>query len=413
MTDLNLAIIGNCSFGALIDRNARVTWACLPRFDSDPTFCSLLGNSGDDPDTGFFDIVVQRHVRSEQRYLHNTAVLITTLFDDQGGAVEITDFAPRYRRLERSFRPTLMVRMIRPVEGHPCITIRLRPAYNYGAAKPEFTRGSNHIRYVMPDLALRCTTSGSVSYLQDEIPFMLDEPITMLIGADEPLASPILDAGRDFLEHTIDYWQNWSRFLSVPFEWQKAVIRAAITLKLCNFEETGAIIAAMTTSIPEAPDSGRNWDYRYCWLRDGYFVVQALNRLGATKTMEGYIQYVTNIVARTDGGRLQPVYGVALNQRLVEHEVDTLPGYRGMGPVRYGNQAYEHIQNDVYGSVILAATQTFFDERLTRQGDVSLFERLEAVGERCVELYDKPDAGLWELRTKARVHTYSSVMCWA
>ena len=190
------------------------------------------------------------------------------------------------------------------------------------------------------------------------------------------------------------------------------MIRAAITLKLHNFEESGGIIAAMTTSIPEAADSGRNWDYRYCWLRDAYFVVQALNRLGATRTMEDHLRYITNIVAASDG-TLQPVYGIALESRLIETEVPTLVGYRGMGPVRKGNQAYEHIQNDVYGSVILAATQVFFDQRMTRPGDVRLFERLEAVGRRCLALFDQPDAGLWELRTKAQVHTYSSVMCWA
>ena len=204
MSDLNLAVIGNCSFGGLIDRNGRLVWACLPRFDSDAMFCSLLNDGGDDPTKGFFDVVLQRHVRSEQHYLHNTAVLVTTLYDDQGGAVEITDFAPRYRRLERMFRPTLMVRLIRTVTGHPCITIHLRPVHSYGAGQPETTRGSNHVRYITPSLTLRCTTSGSVSYLQGEVPFILDEPITMLIGADEPLTTPILGTGREFLEHTVD-----------------------------------------------------------------------------------------------------------------------------------------------------------------------------------------------------------------
>jgi hypothetical protein len=267
----------------------------------------LLNNGGDDPPDGFFDIVLEHQTRCGQRYLQNTAVLTTTLYDDHGGAIETIDFAPRFRRLGRMFRPTLLVRIVRALFGRPCITIRLRPTHNYGAARPQATRGSNHIRYISPDLTLRCTTTGPVTFLQDEISFILDDPVTMLLGADEPLASPIVDTGRDFLEQTVDYWTSWSRFLSIPFEWQKAVIRAAITLKLCNFEESGAIFAALTTSIPEAPDSRRNWDYRYCWLRDGYFVVQALNRLDATRTMEGYIQYVTNIVARTDSDHLQPV----------------------------------------------------------------------------------------------------------
>jgi len=217
---------------------------------------------------------------------------------------------------------------------------------------------------------------------------------------------------REFYDQTVDYWRDWCRSLSLPFEWQETVIRAAITLKMCNFEETGAIVAAMTTSIPESDGSTRNWDYRYCWLRDGYFVVAALNRLGVTRTMEGYLGYITNIIAQADG-HLKPVYGLSYDDDLAEREITTLPGYRGMGPVRCGNQAHEHIQNDVYGSVILSVTQVFFDKRLTRQGDEVLFTILEPLGEHCLALYDKPDAGLWELRNFSHVHTYSSVLCWA
>jgi GH15 family glucan-1,4-alpha-glucosidase len=414
MSDLDLAVIGNCTFGGLIDRNGRLVWACLPHFDSDPIFCRLLDDGGDgDEESGFFDVTLEDQVRSEQHYIHNTAVLVTTLYDANGGAVEITDFAPRFRRLDRSFRPMAMVRKVNLLKGYPRVRVKLRPAHGYGADRPHTTRGSNHIRYVMPHLTLRCTTDGPVSYILDEVPFVLEEAFTMLLGPDESLASPIIETTREFFERTCDYWHEWTRYLSIPFEWQAPVIRAAITLKLCSFEETGAIIAAMTTSIPEAPNSTRNWDYRFCWLRDGYFVVQALNRLGATKTMEGYLNYITNIVASATNGHLQPVYGITLKSRLTEDLMETLAGYRGMGPVRKGNQAYEHIQNDVYGSVIMAATQVFFDERLTRRGDVALFERLEQVGHKCLEMYDAPDASLWELRTRAKVHTYSSAMCWA
>jgi GH15 family glucan-1,4-alpha-glucosidase len=413
MNDLDLGIIGNSTFGALINRLGRIVWSCLPRFDGDPVFCSLLNGNGEDPEFGFFDIVIDKFERSEQRYLHNTAILVTTLYDRDGAAVEITDFAPRFKNMDRVFRPMMMVRHVRPSIGHPCIRVRLRPAHFYGSERPRWTRGSNHIRYTSPDLTLRCTTSAPITYVLDETPFILEEPFTIMLGADESLTSPLEETARQFFDRTRDYWREWSRYLAIPFEWQSAVIRSAITLKLCSFEESGAIIAAMTTSIPEAADSGRNWDYRYCWLRDAYFVVQALNRLGATKTMEDHLRYITNIVASEENGHLQPVYGIALEKRLKEEKVESLQGYRNMGPVRRGNQAYEHIQNDVYGSVILAATQVFFDERLARPGDENLLTRLEALGLRCLELYDQPDAGLWELRTKAKVHTYSSVMCWA
>jgi GH15 family glucan-1,4-alpha-glucosidase len=398
---------------------ARVVWCCLPRFDGDPVFCSLLNDHSDDEDKpdesamGFFDVAVDGFVRSEQHYLQNSAILITTLYDKDDAALEIADFAPRFRRLDRIFRPMMLVRHVRPVAGHPRVRVRLRPARGYGSERPQRTRGSNHIRYVFPDLAYRCTTDAPVTYVMNEIPFVLEEPFTVVFGADESLATSIDETSRQFFGRTLEYWREWSRYLAVPFEWQEAVIRSAITLKLCSFEESGAIIAAMTTSIPEAANTQRNWDYRYCWLRDAYFVVQALNRLGATRTMEDHLNYITNVVAGAEDGHLQPVYGVGLEARLIEEEIPNLAGYRSMGPVRKGNQAYEHIQHDVYGSVILAATQSFFDERLTRPGDLRLFQRLEKVGYRAIEVFDKPDAGIWELRTKARVHTYSSVMCWA
>ncbi|MEM1371461.1 MAG: glycoside hydrolase family 15 protein, partial [Pseudomonadota bacterium] len=207
--------------------------------------------------------------------------------------------------------------------------------------------------------------------------------------------------------------RSWSQRLALPFEWQDAVTRAAITLKLCSYEPTGAVIAAMTTSVPEAPHSQRNWDYRFCWVRDAFFVVRALNSLAAVRTMENYVRWIMNVVAMTGGGRTQPVYGIGLEAELREEIADHLPGFQGMGPVRVGNQAHEHDQHDTYGNIIVGASQAFFDRRLMLQiGDVE-FQRLEAVGEMAFALHDKPDAGIWELRSRARIHTSSSLMCWA
>lgn len=409
MSTLDLAVVGNCSFGALIDREARIVWSCVPRFDGDPVFCALLDQGGE---KGVFEIRLDGLARVEQRYLRNTAVLVTTLYDGNGSALEVTDFSPRFKQHGRTYRPVMVLRQIRPVAGIPRIRIRLRPTGEYGAGAPEITHGSNHIRYVLPSGTLRLTTDVPISFLLEEVPFVVEEEFTLLLGPDESLTRPVAEAARTFREETVSYWREWTRGLALPFEWQEEVIRAAITLKLCSFDETGAVIAAMTTSIPEAPDSGRNWDYRYCWLRDAYFVVQALARLGATRTMEGFLRYITNVAASLESGHLQPVYSVTLGARLVERVETSLSGYRGMGPVRVGNQAYEHLQNDVYGSVILAAAPMFFDQRLDQPGNEKIFERLETIGEQAVRVYDKPDAGLWEFRSIAKVHTFSAVMCW-
>lgn len=407
--NLDLAIVGNCTIGALIDARAKIVWGCFPRFDSDSMFCSLIN----DVDYGYFAIELVDCERTEQHYLENTAILVTRLFDRHGGAVEVTDFSPRFGQYGRMFRPMMLARRVRRVEGSPRLIVRLRPACGDGASRPEVTRGSNHIRYVAPDLTLRLTTDVSLTAILQETPFFLEDNITLLLGADETIHESPGEIGRRFLDETAQYWREWVRTLAIPYEWQADVIRAAITLKLNAYDDTGAIVAAMTTSIPEAADSGRNWDYRYCWLRDGYFVVNALNRLGATRTMERYLAYIINIAANAADAPLQPVFGIDGRTALDEREVPALAGYRGMGPVRIGNLAYRQVQHDVYGSAILAATHVFFDQRLTRHGDEALFRRLEVLGEQAIRCYDQPDAGLWELRGSARVHTFSAVMCWA
>lgn len=408
---LDLALIGNCSIAALVDRMARVVWLCLPRFDGDPVFHGLLGTCSDERD-GLFAIELENACRSEQAYQENTAVVVTRIFDDAGNAIEITDFAPRFQTKGRMFRPTAFVRRVRPLSGHPRIRVRCRPRFDYGSRAPEVTYGSNHMRFVGNGQTVRLTTNASITYVRDETPFLLDGPVSFYFGPDESLTHHPETLCREFEEETVLHWRLWTRRLGLPLDYQEAVIRAAITLKLCTYEETGAIIAAVTTSIPEAANSGRNWDYRYCWLRDAFFVVRALNSLSEMETMENYLRYINNIASMTGSGHVQPLYGIALEDRLIETTVD-LPGYRDMGPVRVGNQAYEHFQHDVYGNIVLGASQAFFDKRLLRQPGVDDFERLEVIGERAFAMHDQPDAGLWELRTRARVHTSSSLMCWA
>ncbi len=410
MNSLDLGLIGNCTISALVDRAGRIVWSCFPRFDGDPLFNSLLN---DDEDQGVYSVVLDELEEIEQNYLANTAVLVTRLVDRHGDGVEIVDFAPRFQQFGRIFRPTTLTRIIRPFGETPRITISLRPTFDYGSRKPEITRGSNHIRYSGSDTTLRLTTNAPLTYILDETPFIIEDDVVLLLGPDESLRGPVVETGREFFEQTVSYWRTVSMRLSIPFEWQEAVIRAAITLKLCTFEETGGIVAAMTTSIPEIDGEGRNWDYRYCWLRDAYFVVRTLNRLGYIETMEDFLAYISNIVGGTEDGYLQPVYGIGLEDKLVERQVDSLKGYRGNQPIRVGNQAYEHHQHDGYGSVLLAAAQAFFDQRLRRPAGEHTFRRLETIGDKAFALHNVPDAGLWEFRTIARVHTHSSVMCWA
>ena len=407
---LELAVIGKCQIAALIDPHGSIVWCCLPRPDGDPVFSALLSpQSGG----GDFSVEVERLVRAEQRYVPNTAIVETVLRDASGAAVRITDFCPRYRARGRLFRPMALARIVEPIAGRPTVRIRLRPTRRLGERSVAVLEGSHHLRFRAQDVDYRLTTDCSLTTLSEERTVVLERPMHFLLGPDETVEESLTPLIGSMLLETRAYWQDWVRTLAVPFDWQEAVIRAAITLKLCTYEDTGALLAALTTSIPESPDSGRNWDYRYCWLRDSYFAIQAMNRLGATRTMEAYLHFIDNLVSRSSVGSLQPLYGIGGETLLDERVAPGLLGYRRMGPVRVGNGAATQTQHDVYGSIILAATQLFFDERLLSAGDQALFGRLQQLGEHCAAIYELPDAGPWELRGSQHVHTFSAAMCWA
>jgi GH15 family glucan-1,4-alpha-glucosidase len=414
MSSLDLGVVGNCAIASLIDRNGRHVWHGLGRLDGDPVFNALLG--GSEPVSGFMEATVAGTKESRQRYLPNTAIL-ETVIEGTGGTMRIVDFAPRFRRFGRMFRPPMLVRRLEPLAGRPRVTIRIRPTFAYGALKPQLTSGSNHVRFFGETAVLRLTTDGSVSTILHENEFSLGRPMTMLIGADESITEGPDTLSRNFLAETESYWQTWVRDLNVPFDWQAAVIRAAITLKLCSYEDTGAVLAALTTSVPEAADTPRTWDYRFSWLRDAFFTVTALNRLSATRTMEGFVRFIVDIVeagaSRGEAELIAPLLAIAPGTDTTERIVDTLPGYRGYGPVRIGNAAVIQRQNDIYGSMVMTAAQMFWDERLPRHGDMELYRQLCLVGNEAQRVALTPDAGIWEYREREEVHTFSAAMCWA
>jgi GH15 family glucan-1,4-alpha-glucosidase len=410
-SSLDLWPIGNCQVSGLVDDRGGLVWGCVPRVDGDPVFCALA--NGDRQDVGVWRFELVDCVSSEQHYERNTAILVTRLEAVDGSAIEICDFCPRFERKGRVYRPVAYIRIVRPVAGSPRMRIVLKPMKEYGAAIAETTNGSNHIRYLVGPQALRLTTDAPVGYILAGQPYRVESDQHFFLGPDEPFVGNVRSELRHMEEQTHRYWQLWVRGLATPLEWQDEVIRCAIALKLCQHEETGAIVAALTTSIPEAPNSGRNWDYRYCWIRDAHYTVQALNRLGALDVLEKYLGYLRNIVDSARGGNIQPLYSVMGQPDLDEAIAPQLAGYRGMGPVRHGNAAYIQVQHDCYGQIILPTAQAFFDRRFLRMADRADFANLEEVGERAWEMHDKPDAGLWEFRTRAQVHTYSAVMNWA
>mgnify|MGYP000035347783 FL=1 len=410
-SNLDLWPIGNCQVSGLIDNRGGIVWGCVPRVDGDPTFCALL--NGESQDVGVWRFELEGQCSAQQEYIRNTPILVTRLESEDGSVVEVLDFCPRFERSGRMYRPVAFARIVRPIAGNPRIRVVLNPMRNYGAEVADTTSGTNHIRYLTQGQALRLSTDAAVGYIQDKRTFRVEDDTHFFLGPDEPFVGNLREQVRRMEQSTRSYWQNWARSLATPFEWQQEVIRAAITLKLCQHEETGAIVAALTTSIPEAPHSERNWDYRYCWIRDSYYTVQALNRLGALDVLEKYLAYLRNIVDSAKGGQIQPLYSVMGVAELNETTASWLAGYRGMGPVRVGNAAYKQIQHDCYGQIVLPTVQGFLDKRLLRMADDRDFESLEQVGEMAWKMHDQPDAGLWEFRTRQEVHTYSAVMSWA
>jgi len=227
---------------------------------------------------------------------------------------------------------------------------------------------------------------------------------------DDSLKQPLSELAESYLAKTTAFWRNWTRGLTIPYEWQETVLRAAITLKAMQFEETGSLVAAMTTSIPNGPN-GENRDFRYNWLRNSAEVVQALNGLGAAATMESYLNFLNNIVFEftekdENEKKIQSVYGLSLETRLFERDMHRLPGYRGLGPVKLGTKDVEQEANESFGTIILALTQAFFDERLKKTGDVFLFEKLEQLGEEAKKRYANPANG-------QPVRTVNSALSWA
>ncbi len=408
---LELWPIGNCQVSGLIDANAGLVWGCVPRVDGDPVFCALI--NGDRQDVGVWRFELEGQTSATQHYVRNTPILVTRLESEDGSAVEITDFCPRFERSGRMYRPVAFVRVVRPVSGAPRLKVTLRPMHGHGAHVAETTAGTNHVRFLTGDHSLRLSTDAPVGIALEGRSYRVESDQHFFFGPDEPFSGNIRSEVRQMEEQTRKYWQLWVRGLATPLEWQDEVIRCAITLKLCQHEETGAIVAALTTSIPEAPGSERNWDYRYCWIRDSYYTVQALNRLGALDVLEKYLSYLRNIIDDSRGGQIQPLYSVMGEAQLTEGIAEDLAGYRGMGPVRIGNAAYHQIQHDCYGQIVMPTVQAFFDRRLLRMADERDFASLEDVGEMAWAMHDQPDAGLWEFRTRQEVHTYSAAMSWA
>ncbi|RZK73289.1 MAG: glycoside hydrolase family 15 protein [Pedobacter sp.] len=401
-------IIGNCSYIAHVHKNTNISWLCWPRFDSSFVFGSML----DTKKGGEFSILPStEEYTSHQYYLENTNVLRTEI-TTATGKYRITDFAPRFKQNDRYYRPLMLIRKIEPLEGDPHIKIVCNPVYNYGKSQLNAVRGSNHIDFLGCDEKIRLTTNATLSYILEDKYFVLTEPKYLILTYGAPFQDSIETTSDRFLQQTIAYWRTWIKHSSIGDFHQTFVIRSALVLKIHQYEDTGAIIAASTTSLPEFPGSGRNWDYRYCWLRDTYYVINALHHIGHFEETERYFDYITDI-SYEEGLRYQPLYSISRQKNLVEEIADHLEGYLGNGPVRIGNQAYEHVQNDIYGQALISLLPLYTDHRFVFSERKDSAALVEAALKRIEHTIDEVDAGIWEFRNSAYMHCYSNLFQWA
>jgi GH15 family glucan-1,4-alpha-glucosidase len=405
-------LVGNCQISALVSDAGSVDWLCLPRPDSPPVFGRLL-----DPEGGHFSITLEGALPTEgaQHYIENTNVLVTELAASNGDRVRITDFCPRFERHGRMARPGVLMRKLEPVRGSPLITVECCPVDGWGRNPVALVRSSNHVRGEIRGEVLRITTGMPITHLVERRNFVLKEPTYFALTWGAPVDEDLADWVESSLARTLGYWRAWVKHCSIPTLYQSEVIRSALALKLQCFEDTGAILAAPTTSLPEERAGTRNWDYRYCWLRDAHFTLGAFHALGHFDEMEGFLRYLIGIAERHEAARhrLAPVYTLSQELPLPEHEHPRWRGYSGAVPVRTGNQAAEHVQNDVYGEMLLTLAPIFLDQRFVHLRNREHEALLGQLADLCDRSLLEPDAGLWEVRNHWQPHTFTRLMAWA
>lgn len=402
--------IGNCQTSALVSGSGSIDWLCFPRPDSPPIFGRLLDDGG-----GFFDIEPHGDFASEQHYVPNTAILVTTLTAADGSRCRITDFCPRFYVGSKIHRPNALFRMIEPLDGTMALKIRCHPVSGWSKKPAPPLEGAGRLRYEFSDGRVEVVTNMPLALLKEEAEFRLKEPLFFSIQWGAGLEADAATVIRREYELTMEYWKTWVSHCSIPSTCQEETIRSAITLKLHCYEDTGAILASPTTSLPEEAGTGRNWDYRYCWLRDAHFVLSAFQRLGHFEETEGFLKFLLGIAEKTSESdeRLRPVYALDLSDPLPETIHADWAGFAGHGPVRSKNKAAEQTQHDVYGEMILTLTPIYFDERfrhLRTPEHERLLGKLAKMAKRTIGV---PDAGLWELREGWREHSFSNLMSWA
>ncbi len=397
------ALIGDCRTSALVGRDGSIDWLCLPRFDSGACFAALLGA----PDHGRWLIGPAGEVRSSRRQYRDGSMILESELETSDGAVRIIDCMPLLDG-RRS-----VVRIVEGLRGRVSMGTELVIRFDYGSIVPWVRRAEDRLLATAgPDtlelrtpVAVRGQNMKTVGEFEvsegERVPFVLSYR-----HSHEPMEPPI--DPEEALERTEKEWREWSGQCTYEGRWRDAVVRSLITLKALTYARTGGIVAAPTTSLPEQEGGQRNWDYRFCWLRDATFTLNALLLAGYHKEAVAWREWLLRAAAGCPED-LQILYSITGDRRLDEFEVEWLPGYLGASPVRIGNAASKQYQLDVYGEVMdslhLARGAGLHPNLAAWRIQVALLEFLESH-------WQEPDEGIWEVRGPRRHFVHSKVMAW-
>ena len=410
MDNLDYGIIGNCRSAALISKTGNIDWCCLPEFDSPSVFAKLL----DEEIGGSFDINVDDGYSIAQRYESFTNILITT-FSNGNDIFEIHDFMPRYRKEGSAYHaPPELIRYFKHVSGTPQFSIHYDPKLEYAMGKTESFIKKDFVASLTHEVkfdTIFLYTSFNKKALVEGKTITLKEDGYVLLGYNEKLLLPTTERAYLDLQNTKVYWLNWSNLTPTYKKFNDEIARSSLTLKLLSYDKTGAVLAAATTSLPETIGEVRNWDYRFCWIRDASMVIKVVSELGHKNIARRYLKFIIELIP-DKAEKLQIMYGINKEKKLTEITLDHLAGYKGSKPVRVGNAAYHQKQNDIYGILM----DVIYEQMVKFSIDIENGEDLWAITKGIVWIvsnnWKDADKGIWEFRTEDRHFTFSKVLCW-
>jgi GH15 family glucan-1,4-alpha-glucosidase len=405
---MRYGIVGNCKIAALVSEQCSIDWLCMPRFDSPSVFARIL----DSQRGGHFAIQpVSTQFSVRQRYLPYTNVL-ETVFDMGESAFRVFDYVPRYRRWDTLFRPAEVHRVVQCIRGTPSLQVLFSPQLDYARGKTTVESHDTSALRVSHNLEeLFLYTNAPTSDILAQAPIVLDKTLFFVLSYHEQLRVPQLPEVWEALTQTTAYWESWSTRSVAPSRYYDEVLRSALTLKLLCYEETGAIVAAMTTSLPETIGEERNWDYRFCWLRDSSFTLDALKSLRYEDEATSFIKFLLRLLENRSEG-IQIMYGIDGRPNIREQILPHLAGYQNSRPVRIGNAAYRQKQHDIYGEILHSLYLYFVHHRFRAEIDDELWSLVRFLMNTTMRRWKTPDAGLWEYRGRAEHFTFSKVLAW-